>query len=471
MNGGESLSLRDVRRMLEGIVPPALCTVSPEREPHVNYLSQAEYVDEQHIALSFQFFNRTRANVLATGRAALGVDDPYTGAGVVMQLEYLRTETGGPIFERMRAKLASIASQTGMENVFRLRGADIYRVLSLRRVPGRNELAAAEPRCDVAAGARAVSERLAGCVELGQLLDAAMQGLRELLRIDHAMLLLLDAQHHHFVTIASIGYEVSGIGAEIPVDEGLAGVAAREGVPIRVGHMTTMYAYGRAIRRSAIDQGMHDLVDPEIPLPGLSEPRSQLAVPLRARGRTIGVLLVESTHDQFFSYDDEDALTVLCGQLALSLLVLQQDERRPATRSSRGDIAAPRAEARAALPAGRPLRVRFFRRDGSVFLDHDYLIKGVAGAIFWKLANEFVHAGRSEFTNRELRLSPELRLPEIQDNLEVRLLLLQRRLAERGSAVRIHRLGRGRLRLQADRPLVLEEPALPDANATPRRGK
>ena len=51
-----------------------------------------------------------------------------------------------PLFERLRAKLAGIASQSGMDKVFFLRGADIYRVNELRRVPGRRELPAAEPR-------------------------------------------------------------------------------------------------------------------------------------------------------------------------------------------------------------------------------------------------------------------------------------------------------------------------------------
>jgi len=50
-----------------------------------------------------------------------------------------------------------------------------------------------------------------------------------------------------------------------------------------------------------------------------------------------------------------------------------------------------------------PVEVRFYRRDGSVFLDTHYLIKGVAGAIFWKLAREHALYGRIEL-RRPLRL-------------------------------------------------------------------
>jgi adenylate cyclase len=104
----------------------------------------------------------------------------------------------------------------------------------------------------------------------------------------------------------------------------------------------------------------------------------------------------------------------------------------------------------------QPVDVRYYPRDGSVFLDTHYLIRGVAGAIFWKVATEHVHDGRSEFSLRELRLAGrELRLPEVQDNLSVRLILLQRRLEERDAAIRIHKAGRGRFRVVAQRPMRL----------------
>ncbi len=87
----------------------------------------------------------------------------------------------------------------------------------------------------------------------------------------------------------------------------------------------------------------------------------------------------------------------------------------------------------------------------------DYLIKGVAGAIFRKLVADFSEQGRTEFTNRELRLDPRIRLPDVTDNLEARLILLVRRLAERGTDVRIEKTGRGRFRLAVERPLDLIE--------------
>jgi adenylate cyclase len=446
------LTLRSVRRMLEGVIPPAMCCASPEGVPHVNYLSQAEYVDEEHIALSFQFFNRSRQNVLSTRRAALSVEDPYTGGAVMMQLEYLRTETAGPVFERLRIKLAGIASQTGMEKVFRLQGADIYRVREVRRVAGRRELPAAAPRCDVAAGARALCDRLANCTELGEVLDTAMAGLREELRIQHAMLLLVDRDREVFYSVATVGYPVSGLGAELPLNQGLAGVAVREGVAVRVGHMTTMSIYGRAARERTHALGLAGVLDEEIPLPGLERPRSQLAVPLRAAGPTLGALLVESTEDQFFSYDDEDALAMLGGQLAFAITLLQ------GAAQDSGDASPLAAPAITTVPpaSGTSLRVRRIVRDNSIWFGDDYVIKGVAGSILWKLLDDWQRNARIRFTNRELRQSGELGLPEVQDNLEVRLLLLQRRLDERATPVRIVKEGRGRWRLEVDRAITLE---------------
>lgn len=447
------LTLHQVRRMLEGVIPPAMCSVSADGVPHVSYLSHCEYVDPEHVALTYQFFNRSRENVLATQRVALAVDDPITGVGVVLQLQYLRTETEGPIFERLRAKLAGIAAQTGMEKVFKLRGADIYRVTEIEKVDNVARLHGLEPRCDANAAARALSHELAECGDAATLVETMMDGLHRHLRIEHAILWMYDAPRDTLYLLASRGYERGGVGAEVELaDSGLIGVALREGVPIRIGHMAQMYDYGRAARERVRALGLEEAMRREIPLPGLPTPRSQLAVPLRSRGRPVGALLVESDHDQFFSYDDEDALALLANQFAAAMSVLGGVEPEPAAAPAAAPAAPPWP-----APKGAPLRLRRWPRDDSLFLDDEYLIKGVAGAILWKLASDFVQRRRCEFTTRELRLAgEELRLPDLNDNLGVRLLLLQRRLVERHAPIAIERIGRGRFRFACERPLQLE---------------
>ena len=104
-----------------------------------------------------------------------------------------------------------------------------------------------------------------------------------------------------------------------------------------------------------------------------------------------------------------------------------------------------------------PVTIRHYGADDSVFLGDDYLIKGVAGAIIWKLLRDYTRANRTEFTNRELRLDSAIRLPDISDNLEARLILLQRRLAERCAFLAIERTGRGRFRFCVRRPVQLQD--------------
>jgi adenylate cyclase len=417
----------------------------------VTYISQVEYVDAQHLALSFQFFNKTRRNVLANPGVELLVIHPAHGAMYRIAARYLRTETEGALFERMKAKLAGIASHTGMSGVFRLRGSDLYAVDRVEPV--------AAPRREAPRGGlnrlsalRRAAGRVAAGSDLDSLVERTLDGVVHEFGIRHAMLLMLDAAGQRLYTVASRGYGRSGAGSEIPLGQGVIGVAARMGTPIRINHATLEYAYSRAMREGLDDQRL----EREIPLPGLAEPGSQLALPLACGGQLLGVLFVESPQDMRFSWDDEDALVALAAQVAAQMTAL--------ARASHAAVEGPDEEPPAALPGAQPvpvvppavpLRVRHYEADDSVFLDDDYLIKGVAGAVLWKLLREHVRDGRSEFSNRELRLAPEIRLPEVGDNLEARLVLLTRRLVDRQACVRLEKTGRGRFRLSVARPLHL----------------
>jgi adenylate cyclase len=433
-----------IRACFEGVIPATMTTVSADGIPNVAYLSQVQFVDSEHVALSWQFFNKTRANLLANPHAMLVVIDPHTAAQYRLALEFLRTETAGPLFESMKAKIAGIASHVGMSGVFRLLGTDVFRVHLVEQVPGQPLPQPAQR--SLLASLRRSAERLRPDTDLESLLSDALNCLESEFGIGHAMALLYDQPGERLYTVASRGYDASGVGSEISIGDGVIGVAARERTPIRIGHMSAEYAYNRAIRDNAVDGGMRAL-ETAIPLPGLAESRSQLAVPMLAGQRLVGVLYVESPHDLRFSYDDEDALVALGRQLAMAIHISQSV-------ADNGDDAGASAEA-AECPVGEPILVRHFPENDSIFLGDDYLIKGVAGSIFAALVRDVVEQRRTEFSNRELRLDPRIRLPDLSDNLEARLLLLARRLAERDAGIWIEKSGRGRFRLHANRPLKL----------------
>src|SRR5215472_19115490 len=86
-----------------------------------------------------------------------------------------------------------------------------------------------------------------------------------------------------------------------------------------------------------------------------------------------------------------------------------------------------------------------------------YLIKGIAGRIFWKLVQSYAQSGRVDFTNKEIRLDTSLQLPDFKDNLEARLILLRRRLKDRCEFVNLTQAGRGHFHLEVGRQLALEE--------------
>lgn len=445
----ERAELDELRPCMEGMVPSIMATVAPDGTPNVAYISQVYHVDARHVALSFQFFNKTRQNLLANPRSTVLLLHPRTGRFYRLHLRYERTETEGPVFESMKAQLAGIASHGGMADVFHLRGADIHAVLEIERLPAEAmpvALPAPPARPNPLMVLRRVSTGLSAARSLDTLLEAALDALEREMGVRHAMVLILDATNQRLYTVASRGYATSGVGSEIALGHGVIGVAARERTPIRINHMTTAQRYNQAMR-----QGMEGPGSTDIPYPGLPQPRSQLAVPLLSADRVLGVLFVESGQDLRFDFEDEDLLVTLAGQLAAGIDLMHESEE-PC-----GDAAAPDGQAPAA-PAAAPLRVRRYRRDDSIFVNNAYLIKGVAGAILWKLLTDH-RGGRSEFTNRELRLDPSLKLPDVSDNLEARLLLLHRRLSEQCPALRLQKTGRGCFRFDALAPVDLAESA------------
>ena len=123
----------EIRPVLDNGIPAAMVTCSGDGVPNATAISQVYYVSETHVALSFQFFNKTIRNVRENPRAHVTVHAIHGTSLWMLELEFERSETEGPVFDAMDMQIEAIASMTGMTGIFKLRAADIYRVISVER--------------------------------------------------------------------------------------------------------------------------------------------------------------------------------------------------------------------------------------------------------------------------------------------------------------------------------------------------
>jgi hypothetical protein len=124
----------DIQPALQGIFPTMFGTCSLDGTPNMAVISQVFYVDPEHVAISFQFFSKTHRNVRENPFATAQLLDPMTPMTWDLELQYVRSETSGPTFDAMDMQLEAIASVSGMSGVFKLRAADIYKVLAVHKL-------------------------------------------------------------------------------------------------------------------------------------------------------------------------------------------------------------------------------------------------------------------------------------------------------------------------------------------------
>ncbi len=445
--------LEAIANCFQGVVPSIIATCGRDGEPNVTYISQVYLVDADHVALSCQFFNKTRRNVAENPYATVLVYDPLTFEAYKLRLRFVRAETEGPLFDVMADRIQAIASHTGMTGVFRLLSADVYDVLALEPVEGfllpPDPVLDASPDAELPAGPlteirglQVVSERISRARDLGGLLAGTLEALDELLGFSHAMVFLMDDAGVALEVAAERGYGGHGLGTRVGVGAGTVGTVAARRHMIRLVGVGTGLRYGRAIRGRVAECGDEAKLAPELPLPGLPDAQAQLVMPLLAGERLVGVLAVESRDPLCFDEWDEAFLQIVGNQIALGI-----DRMR-----------APSGQAAPAPRDALPTRsFVYFRNDDCVFVDGEYLVRNVPAKILWKLLGLHAREGRSEFTNRELRLDPTLGLPAVKDNLESRLILLRRRLAEKCPEVRLVPVRRGRFALELAARVTLEE--------------
>ncbi|GGO30128.1 hypothetical protein GCM10010991_14730 [Gemmobacter aquaticus] len=444
--------LADHWECFEGIVPSVVVTAARDGTPNVSYISHVFYIDEDHVALSNQFMSKMVRNVRENPRLQVVVVNARTGAQLILDLVFERAETSGPLFDTLATLVTAVATHQGMDHVMRLRSADIYRVLEVEVQscePGvRDAPATRVARVDTLGAAIPICLSLSRLDDLDRAIDLVLDGLVTRLGISHCMLFLADPDTRALTAIASRGYNRQGAGAEVRWGEGVIGLAAKRAQALRFSCVGRNFLYIHNVKTTGHlgPDASHD-----VPMPGLEAPQSLLAVPMIAGGDVRGMIYAESEDRLAFTPVDEQAVNLIAAQLAALVAFVESSRELGVARAGTS------VSAMTAGDNSREVLIQHFAYDDSLFIDHDYVIKGVPGRLLWRMLQTFAQEGRTEFTNREFRLDTTLRLPEFKDNLESRLLLLSRRLAESDWPVRILRSGRGRVLLQVDGRLALQQ--------------
>lgn len=458
-----TVPLSSLSRCFQGIVPSIIATSDAQGMPNVTFLSQLYRVDDRHVAVSRQFFNKTSRNLDENPFACVETCDPLTMQAYRLRLKFLRSEKSGPLFDTMKLRIDAIASHTGMSGIFRLIAADVFEVHAVELVegfltgppPAAPEVSLEGLRTEVR-GLQFVSDRINRAADLESLLDVVLQALDEYFHFSHTLVLLVDESRERLVTMGSRGYGESGVGAEVAIGEGLIGTVARERRVLRVTSLEAELRYGRAIRRETATQ----TVQAEIPLPGLCDAESFIAIPLLVGGRLIGVIAAEDRDPMRFGEWHEAYLEIVANQIALVLdrtIERGNEPSDPVAAAPEPPILRTPARPSPAAEPQRERRLTFYRNDDAIFVDDDYLIRYTPARILWKIVGESQRTGRTEFSNRELRVDSWLGLPPVKDNLESRLILLRRRLREKCPDIELAPAGRGRFTFSTRVALHLSE--------------
>ncbi|WP_028744897.1 GAF domain-containing protein [Rhizobium mesoamericanum] len=442
-----NLRLSDLSACFEGVIPSIIATASADGMPNISYLSHVVRIDEEHVALSNQFFAKTAANVRANPRVTLILVDGLTGDQFLLDISFVRSVDAGALFDKIARQLKASSAQIGMAEVMRLRSADIFRVHGIEKVRSPAETSSPTTgRSPISLPAlsdaiKAIEQQ----AEADEVIDSLLVGVQRVLGYGHALVLIHDGHRDCLITTGSMGYERSGLGSEVAIGEGLIGAAAKSGQTIKVSDMSRVRRLGEAI---SLEAEVAENATRTVAFPQLPTAMSQIAVPMTAGGTVMGVLFIESSQRLAFREEDEAALEILAGQAASAF---RATDREAAAAEVRPAMRVPEPAA-----GGRQVRVVHHRFDDSVFVDGTYIVKGIAGTLLRLMLEWHLNEGRSEFTNREMRLAAGARMPEIKDNLETRLLLLRRRLDEKQAPLRLLRVGRGRVRLEAEGSLILD---------------
>ena len=159
-----------------------------------------------------------------------------------------------------------------------------------------------------------ISQEAVSTLDLDKILERLLDAMDRTLGFTHAMVLLADDAGEQLTVAASRGFSERGVGAVVPVGQGVIGVVAKRRRIMRMGAVTMQRRYVASVRTAMVGAG--EKVDEAVRLPGLQNAQSEVAIPLVAGDRLVGVLAVESEEFAAFDAVDEQLLSILAVQAA-----------------------------------------------------------------------------------------------------------------------------------------------------------
>lgn len=434
-----------------GIIPSTIMTASDEGIPNIAYLSQVYLLSERQIALTTQFFNKTKSNLLENPLCTVRVYDPETFAAYEISARYNRSESTGQTFEQLAKKFSAVADHVGSSHFFHLQAVEILDIMDVEYVHSEADSTAQEGQSSAHHSAiisfgslQKVCERVSEAQNLEELFDSILQAMDLEFGLAHSMILVPEVNSKRLVTISTRGYNQNGVGAEVNFGEGVIGHAAEMQAPFVHASLTRELLYARST--SSLSDRLEDqnLFQNAIPLPGLKDSRCQVAVPIVLHKELLGVLFAESQNIFELRESDENILKTLSHFLGLAMSRLQLSHEADVEKAS----GQPRKPSSSNAQQGEKLVFTYFKNEDCLFLNGEYLIRNVPARILWKILKEYKEQKKTEYSNRELRMDPWLELPDVKDNLETRLILLRKRLGKKSPAVTMITTGRGRFHFE-----------------------
>ena len=384
------VGLESIRDCLRAGLPSPMATCAPDGTPHISYILQVQYLDRERVATSRQPFNRALADLDACPYAQALVVRPVTA-------EEFRLDLQLPAHGHRGRGVRGDAREPRRDRLAHGHGPGLPAAR-----PGRAPRAALHAGSGAGPASRsAPSSPIRSCRSSSS--RAASSAPTTYEEATHEVIDALDDLFGFRYAVAARG---RGHRRRHRVDRHRREPPARD----RHGEPRPGARDGRGDRRPR----RCGRARPRRPGRG---PERRGGPARRGQGRPRRALSRERGAERVRGADRGPAA----------------DHRRARRRRAGG---ARRARHRPARASGDPpIELVYYQADDTVLCDSAYIVKGAPGRILWSMLKAHVDSGRTQFSNRELRLDESLELPAGNDNLEARLLVLRRRLADLGCGV------------------------------------